>query len=82
MSAVPLCVQVSEMQLKYDSVKNSLIKQGGLDYCKEEKQIKDFRDLCCQWKSYISYFGGKIRRTFGVSMWLLSQWGNMDQVVQ
>lgn len=81
-TSVPLCVQVSEMQLKYDSVRNILIKQGRLDYYKEEKQIKDFLCLCCQWKSCISCFGGKIHRTVGVSMWLLSQWGNMDQVVQ
>lgn len=58
-------------------------KNVGLVYYKEKKKIKRDRGcLCCRWERCISCFRGRNHRTVSASMWLLSQWGNTDQVVQ
>lgn len=58
-------------------------KECGLVYCTEKKKIKGterLSGLCCWWERCVTCF--RNHRAVGASMWLLSHWGNTDQVEQ
>lgn len=60
------------------------MKERRLVYYTERKKIKEQTDswgLCCWWERCVT-FRGRNHRAVGASMWLLSHWRNVDQVVQ
>lgn len=68
-----------------ERVKNILMKGRRPVYYKENKKIQETERLLgplLSMESGKTCFRGQNHRAVGASMWLLSQWGNTDQVVQ